>query len=192
LGKDTALHKASTDDYAELIRDQETLRTKHNAPEVAPPSSSVTSTIASVIKFAAIQMRDQHRLFSDADKLAKKYRVPEKRFWHIQVTALAESQQWSNLRILSESKTKSPIGYKPFARAAIRGKQSSAEILKYIDRVSANEERYDLFCEASLWKRALEEAGKLKDTRRVLNVKTLCNSNEIQLLADEMLGRLAQ
>lgn len=137
-------------------------------------------------------MRDQHRLFSDAEKLAKKYRVPEKRYWHIQVTALAESQQWSNLRILSESKTKSPIGYKLFARAAIRGKQSSAETLKYIDRVSASEERYDLFCEASLWKRALEEAGKLKDTRRVLNVKTLCNSNEIQLLADEMLGRLAQ
>jgi hypothetical protein len=175
----------------ELLRDQELLRTKHGAREVAPETSSVTETIASVIKFAATNVREQHRLLPDADKIAKKYRVPEKRFWHIKVKAFADSGQWSNLRIMSESKAKPPIGFKPFARAAINGKQSSNEILKYIERVSVPEERYDLFCEASLWKRALEEAGKLKDARRVLNVKTLCNSPEIQLMADEMMGRMA-
>ena len=191
LGKETAFHKTSTDDYLDLLRDQELLRTKYGAYEVAPETSSVTATISSVIQFASTNVREQHRLLSDADKLGKKYRVPERRFWHIKVQAYADSGQWSNLRMLGDSRAKPPIGYKPFARAAIRGKQSSAEILKYIDRVSVPEERYDLLCEASLWKQALDEAGKLKDARRVLNVKTLCNSSEIQLLADEMMGRLA-
>jgi hypothetical protein len=158
---------------------------------VVPDTSSVTATIASVIHFAAANVREQHRLLSDADKIGKKYRVSDKRMWYIKVKAFADSEQWSNLRILAESKTKPPIGYKPFARAAIKGKQNINEILKYIYRISVPEERYDLFCEAALWEKALEEAGKLKDGRRVLNVKTLCNSPEIQLLADQMLGRLA-
>ena len=97
---------------------------------------------------------------------------------------------------MADSK-KSPIGYKPFARAVIRGKQNVNEIKRYIDRVLAPEERYDLLCEASeagnreLWKSALDEATKLRDPRRIINVKSLCNDGEIQLLADQMLGRIA-
>jgi hypothetical protein len=167
------------------------LRTKYGSVDVAPYSTSVTDTIVSVIRFAAVNRREQHRLLVDADKIAKKFRVPEKRLWHIKVKAFAESEQWTNLRLLAESKTKPPIGYKPFARAAIKGKQGVTDIMRYIDRVVLPEERYDLFCEAVLWKRALEEAAKLKDVRRVANVKSLCNSPEIQLLADEMMGRMA-
>ena len=167
------------------------LRTKYGAYEVAPESSSVTATMASVIHFAAVNQREQHRLLADADKIAKKFRTPEKRLWHIKVKAFADSKQWSNLRILADSKNKSPIGYKPFARAVIRGKQNVNEIRRYIDRVQIPEERYDLFCEADMWRPALEEAVKLKDPRRILNVKTLCNDAEIQLLSDQMMGRIA-
>jgi len=191
LGKDTALYKSCTDDYLELLKDQEVLRTKYSSSEVAPEGSSVTGTISAVIHFAAANIREQHRLLADADKVAKKFRVSEKRLWHIKVKAFADSDQWSNLRLLADSKTKSPIGYKPFARAAIKGKQNVNEVLKYIDRVTVPEEKYDLFCEASLWKNALEEAAKLRDARRILNVKTLCNSAELQMLADQMLARMA-
>jgi vacuolar protein sorting-associated protein 16 len=122
----------------------------------------------------------------------KRYKVPERRYWHIQVKAFADSGQWTLLRTLAQSlRGKSPIGFKPFASAAIRGKQSEAEVMSYIDRVFIPEERYDLLCEAGLWKKALEEANKMKDSRRVLNVKSLCSSSEIQLQADEVLGRLA-
>jgi vacuolar protein sorting-associated protein 16 len=174
------------------LKDQEVLRTKYGAYEVAPEISSVTATIASVIQFAATNVREQHRLLVDADKIGKKFRIPEKRLWHIKVKAFADSEQWSNLRILADSRTKPPIGYKPFARAVIKGKQSATEILRYIERIQVPEEVYDLYCEAGLWKNALEEATKMKDSRRLLNVKTLCNSTEIQLLADQMMGRLAQ
>ena len=167
------------------------MRTKYGSADVAPGGTSVTGTIASVIRFAATNVREQHRLLADADKLAKKFRVPEKRLWHIKVKAFADSDQWSNLRLLAESKAKSPIGYKPFARAAIRGKRNADEIQKYIDRIPNSEDKYDLLCEAAMWKKALSEAVKLRDPRRIINVKSLCNSNEIQLLADEMMGKIA-
>jgi len=191
LGKDTALYKSCTDDYLELLKDQEVLRTKYGSSEVAPEGESVTGTIASVIHFAAVNMREQHRLLADADKISKKFRLSDKRLWHIKVKAFADSEQWSNLRILADSRTKSPIGYKPFARAAIKGKQNENEIMRYIDRVTDPEEKYDLFCEAGLWKKALDEASKMRDTQRILNVKTLCNSPDLQLLADQMMARLA-
>lgn len=189
-GKDTAFAKSCTDDYLELLKDQEVLRTKYGSFEVAPETSSVTATMTSVIHFAAVNQREQHRLLADADKIAKKFRIPEKRLWHIKVKAFADSKQWSQLRILADSK-KSPIGFKHFARAAIKGKQTETEILRYIDRVQTAEEKYDLLCEAELYKLAIEEAVRLRDPRRIMNVKTLCNNTEIQLLADQMLGRIA-
>lgn len=191
LSKDTQFQKAATEDYLELLRDQELLRTKHSSRNVCPETSSIMETISAVIKFAATNPREQHRLLSDADKLAKKYRVPEKRYWHMKVIAFADSNQWSNIRLMADAK-KSPIGFKPFAMAAIKGKQSVTEIQKYIDRVQAPEERYTLYCEASIWKKALDEARRLSDPRRVQNVRTLCNSQEIQAMADELLGRMAQ
>lgn len=150
----------------------------------------MTVLMASVIHYAATNQREQHRLLADADKIAKKFRIPEKRAWHIKVKAFADSKQWSNLRLLADSK-KSPIGYKPFARAAIKGKQTTTEIARYVDRVAIPEEKYDLLCQAEMWKPALEEATKLRDPRRILNVKSLCQQSDIQLLADQMLGRIA-
>lgn len=190
LGKETAFDKSCTDDFLELLKDQEVLRTKYGAFEVCPESSSVTATISSVIHYAASNVREQHRLLADADKIGKKFRIPEKRLWHIKVKAFAESEQWSNLRILGDSRAKPPIGYKPFARAVIRGKQPESEVLRYIRRITLPEERYDLFCEAALWKKALDEAFRMRDGRRIVNVKTLCNSNDIQLLAGELMAQL--
>ena len=191
LGKETTFAKSCTDDYLELLKDQEVLRNMYGSFDVAPASTSVTTTIASVLKFAAVQPREQHRLLSDADKLAKKFRIPEKRLWHIKVNAFADSGQWSNLRLLCDSRAKSPIGLKPFVRAAIRGGQTTAEVTRYLERLPTPEERYDMYCEAALWSQALDEAVRLKDSQRVLNVKSLCNNTDIQLQADQALGRLA-
>jgi hypothetical protein len=167
------------------------LRTKYGAPEIAPESSSVTATISSMLRYAAANEREQHRLLSDADKIAKKFRIPDKMLWHTKVKVFSETGQWTNLRNLADSKAKPPIGFKPFARAAIKGDRNVAEKTRYIERVTVPEERFLLFCEAKLWKRALEEAARLRDERRIIDVKTRCNSSEIQLLADQMLAKLA-
>jgi hypothetical protein len=191
LGKDTTFHKTSTDEQIELLNDQEVLRNKYGVPDVAPAGASVTETIVAVINHAAVNKRESHRLFADVEKLAKKFRIPDKRLWYIKVKALSESNQWPQLRKLAESKTKPPIGFKPFAMAAIKGNQGIAEIMAYVERVTLSEERYDLFCEAKQWKRALDEAGKMRDSRRLANVRSSCNSPEVQRLADEMLNRLS-
>lgn len=191
MGKETNYYKACTDDYLELLKDQEVLRTKYGAAEVAPESSSVISTIASILRYAAINEREANRLLTDAEKVAKKFRVPDKMHWHTKVRAFAETGQWNNLRKLADSKTKPPSGFKPFAQAAIQGDRSSSEVLKYIERVAAPEERFSLFCEAGIWQRALEEAVKLKDERRIIDVKSRCGSPELQMKADQMLARLA-
>jgi hypothetical protein len=191
IGKETTFQKSCTDEQVELLKDQEVLRNKYSAPEVAPSGASLTATMVAVINHSAVNKRESHRLLGDVDKLAKKFRVPEKRLWHIKVKALAESEQWPKLRTLGDSKTKPPIGFKPFAMAAIKGKQSPAEIMRYIEKVTSPEERYDLFCEADLWKRALDEAGRLRDSRRVANVRSSCNNVDVQRLSDEMLNRLS-
>jgi hypothetical protein len=191
LGKETGFQKQCTDEHIDLIKDQEVLRTKYGSPDVAPNGSSLAETMGAVLRHAAANKRESHRLLGDVDKLAKKFRVPEKRLWHIKVKALAESQQWPQLRALGDSKAKPPIGFKPFAMAAIMGKQPVSEIMRYIERVTSSEERFDLFFEANLWKRALDEAGKLRDSRRVTNVRSSCNSAEVQRLADELLNRLS-
>jgi hypothetical protein len=158
---------------------------------VAPESSSVTATISSVLEYAAINEREKHRLLTDADKIAKKFRVPDKMVWHTKVQAFARTGQWANLRMLADSRAKPPIGFKPFARAAIRANQNSSEMMRYIDRVSDPEERFGLLCEASMWKPALEEAFKMRDEHRIMNVKASCNNSEYQILADQMLAELA-
>ena len=189
-GKDAVFHKSCTDEYIELLKDQEILRTKYSASEVAPDSSSVVSTIYSILRYAGENEREKNRLLNDADKVAKKFRVPEKMVWHTKVKAFSETNQFENLRLLANSRTKSPIGYKPFARAAIRNGNIS-DILHYIDRITVPEERFSLYGEGGMWKRALEEAEKMKDGSRIIDVKTRCNDPEIQVAADQILGRLA-
>ena len=191
MGKETNFYKTATDDYLELLKDQEVLRTKYGANEVAPESSSVMATITSILRYAATNEREQNRLLTDAEKVAKKFRVSEKMYWHTKVRVFAETGQWMNLKQLADSKAKPPIGFKPFARAAIQGGRNTSEILKYIERITVPEERFSLFCEAGIWKRALEEAFKLKDESRIMDVKSRCGSPELQMQADQMLGRLA-
>lgn len=183
LGKESIFHKASADEYADLLSEQERLRNNYNAYDVAPESSSITNTISSVIRYAGIKPREAHKLFADAERLAKRFKVPEKRLWHIKVRAFSQSGQWANLRNLADSRQKNPIGLKPFALAAIAGNQPLAEIMRYIERVPVDD-RYDLLCEAKMWKKALEEAVAARDINRIMHVRGLCNSLDIQQLCD--------
>lgn len=127
---------------------------------------------------------------SDAERLARKHRLSEKRLWYLKVKAFADSNQWAQLRGLGDSKAKPPIGFKPFARAAIQHDQAASEICRYIEKMPLGEERYDLFCEAKQWKRAVDEAMKLKDAPRIANVRSMCNDAAIQRTCDEMLSRV--
>lgn len=184
IGRDAVFQKTCTDEYLELLLEQERLRRAYG-PDVTTKTSSVTETIFNVLCYAAVKMRESRKLLAEGEKIAKKFKVPDKRLWHTKIRAFAATDQWTNLRTLSESKTKPPIGFKYFALAVIKKKQSNVEILRYIEKVTDSEERYDLFCEAKYWKRAIEEARKMDDVNRIMNVRTVCNIPEIQQLCEK-------
>jgi len=182
-GKETAFEKACTDEYLELILEQERLRRAYG-PDVTVKTSSVTETIYNVLSYAAVKIREANKLLAESEKLAKKFKVPEKRLWHTKIRAFAVSDQWRNMQTLAESRVKPPISFKYFAAAAIKKNRDTSDILWYIGKVTDGEERYDLFCEAKLWKRAFGEAKRLDDVRKVMYIRSVCNDSEIQRLCD--------
>lgn len=183
IGRDAIFQKTCTDEYLELLLEQERLR-RAFGPDVTTKTSSVTETIFNVLCYAAVKMRESRKLLAEAEKIAKKFKVPDKRLWHTKIRAFAATDQWTNLRSLAESKTKPPIGFKYFALAVIKRQQSIVEILRYIEKVADSEERYDLFIEAKLWKQAVEEAKKMQDVNRIMHIRTVCNVPEIQRLCE--------
>ena len=82
-GKDCTFQKTCTDEYLDLISDQEQLRRQYGTINVAPPSSSIISTITSILQYAATDPRSSHKLYADADRLARKYKVSEKRLRYV-------------------------------------------------------------------------------------------------------------
>jgi len=175
-GKDCTFQKSCTDEQVSLIEDQAQIRRAFGSMEVAPPSSSVTSTIVSILKYAAVDPRSAHRLRTEADRIGRKYKIPEKRLWHLKVRALSESNQWPALRNLCDSRAKPPIGIKPFAQAVIKGRQGQVEIMHYIGLMTSDtdvEDRYDLYCEALMWSKAYDEAVRLGDPRKIAHVKSM-------------------
>jgi vacuolar protein sorting-associated protein 16 len=222
LGKETAFHKTTTDEYIELLKDrksclvygrttlsfvfgrltlflhfpEETLRAKYGSFDVAPGTSSVTVSISAILSYAATtqDQREKMQLLADAEKLARKARISPKRLYHIRVKAYADGGHWTTLTELAESR-QTPLGYKPFVRAAIYGYQGNNRdeyILSFIQKLGSNEERFDMLCEAALWKQALKVAEKdLKDIRRVKQMKDRCTDKTLHLEVEEALGRLA-
>ena len=134
------------------------------------------------------------QVLADAEKLARKARITPKRLYHIRVKAYADGGHWTTLTDLAESR-QTLIGYKPFVRAAIygyNGVNREDYILSFVHKLGSNEEKFDLLCEAALWKQALKVAERdMKDARRVKLVKDRCSDKSLQLEADVALGHLS-
>uniref|UniRef100_A0AAY4C2L1 Vacuolar protein sorting-associated protein 16 homolog n=1 Tax=Denticeps clupeoides TaxID=299321 RepID=A0AAY4C2L1_9TELE len=69
-----------------------------------------------------------------AEQLYKDFRVPDKRYWWLKITALADKEDWDELEKFAKSK-KSPIGYLPFVEVCVK-KHNKSEAKKYISRVT--------------------------------------------------------
>jgi hypothetical protein len=51
-----------------------------------------------------------------------------------------------------------------------RNKRPNAEIEKFIEKITVQEEKYDLFVEIRSWKKAMETAVRLRDPDRLIEV----------------------
>uniref|UniRef100_A0A8B9HT94 Vacuolar protein sorting-associated protein 16 homolog n=1 Tax=Astyanax mexicanus TaxID=7994 RepID=A0A8B9HT94_ASTMX len=73
-------------------------------------------------------------LHKHAEQLYKDFKVPDKRFWWLKLTALAEKEDWEELEKFAKSK-KSPIGYLPFVEVCVKH-HNKYEAKKYVSRVT--------------------------------------------------------
>jgi len=156
-------------------------------PDLGVKNAPISTTIYNIIFLAGVRPRESPRLIAEAERLAKKFKLSEKRLWHLKVQAFGDSDQWAALWSLAESKAKPPISLKYFALEAMKRNQSEDAIMKYIDRITESEERYEMLCEGKFWKRAIDEAMKLGDKSRLTHIRSVCNAPVIQQLCDELL-----
>lgn len=73
-----------------------------------------------------------------------------------------------------------------------RYKQPTHEVEKYIEKVSSVEDKFDLYLEVQLWRKAAEVAYKMKDSQRLEAVARMCGSHDANLVSSihEMLARM--
>eukprot|EP00752_Nemacystus_decipiens_P002885 g2684.t1 len=182
--KDLQFQQACTREQAELLELQRDLERKTGLDVFVDMSVSETLYHLIVVAASGGVQQGKHgldgpQMMAEATALQKRLKVPDKRFWHIKIKALASVGDWEALRKFG-SERKSPIGYKPFALACMRTKQTGlfgedAEryITSYIDRIPQAEDRYDLYLENKSWEKAAEAAARLKDPRRIAEVRRL-------------------
>jgi len=184
-------HRA-TEEQAELLEVQSALEKRTGKNENVFVGLSVSETIYNLIVLASDTLPPSltpSLLLAEAGRVAKNFKVPEKRFWHLKINALAASGQFENLKSFSNEK-KSPVGYKPFAQACIKHKQPSGVVEGYIDRVALQEDRFDLYVEVRLWQKAAETAFRLKDPLRLRQVQANCMMPGLQRSVEDLLVKL--
>uniref|UniRef100_A0A674A8X8 Vacuolar protein sorting-associated protein 16 homolog n=1 Tax=Salmo trutta TaxID=8032 RepID=A0A674A8X8_SALTR len=69
-----------------------------------------------------------------AEQLYRDFRVPDKRYWWLKLTALAEKDDWEEMEKFAKSK-KSPIGYLPFVEVCVK-QHNKYEAKKYVSKVA--------------------------------------------------------
>jgi hypothetical protein len=142
----------STEEQIELLKLQSELELKFGVACFF--DMSVSETLYNLIALCSSQRSHAMALLLDANRIQKRFKVPDRRFSHIKIKALAASGQWHALRTFASEK-KSAIGYAPFVRVCVHHGQPMSEIEHYMSRV-ITEERSSLYAELNLWRHVPE------------------------------------
>ena len=67
-----------------------------------------------------------------------------------------------------------------------RHKLPALETEKYIDKVTEPEDRFELYCEVSMWKKAADTAVKLKDPARLQEVARLARDPKVTAYCQDL------
>jgi len=114
--------------------------------------TSVSETIYNCIVLS------QHK---KAERVRQIFEVPDRRFYYIKIRALSECADWKMLERFA-NEMRPPIGFVPFARAAIR-RGEKLEASKYIMRVEDDRVRLELLVEIEFWIEAADLAVRIRD-----------------------------
>ncbi|NWH68977.1 VPS16 protein, partial [Geococcyx californianus] len=120
----------ATEDQIKLLRLQRHLQEDFDKPYL---DLSLHDTVSNLIL-------DGHH--KRAEQLYREFKIPDKRYWWLKISALANRGDWEEMEKFSKSK-KSPIGYLPFVEIAVKH-HNRYEAKKYAPRV-APEQRVKAF-----------------------------------------------
>jgi hypothetical protein len=177
--KDT-FHAQATEDQIRLLLLQREAEAETGKPFVG---KSLGDTLYDL--FAGADPAQRKR----AMKLAKEFKVPDKRLWYTRLAAAVAARDWEGLAQLASEK-KSPIGYAPFAEACIEA-NAVEEAKKYIARMSEVEERIEMFVRVKAFKEAAGVAREAKNGEQLMRIREMCpHDRQTQAQIEHWLGEL--
>ncbi|CAI4053187.1 hypothetical protein N7582_005661 [Saccharomyces uvarum] len=125
-------------------------------------------------------------------ELVKKFKVNEKKLYHLKCRILVETKKFEQLMQFAQSK-KSPIGYMPFYRY-LRSRGHIKEAASYVNMIPglSYQEKKKLYVDCESFYNAIQLAGKEKDIQGLKEIYNIIPANEPELkaFANETMGRI--
>lgn len=175
-GKDTSFMRTLVDEQMELIEAQKALeRRVDNVDAIAGidtefSNQNLNKTLQSLVELGIHDEVQYRWTEAEITKLVKKFKVSEKTIYYLKIETFAKNKKWSALAKFAAEK-KPPVGYRPFATAAIKYKAIDLEIERYIEKISGYEDKYELYMEIKSYPKAVDAAAKLRDPYRLQEVR---------------------
>ncbi|XP_015681384.1 vacuolar protein sorting-associated protein 16 homolog isoform X2 [Protobothrops mucrosquamatus] len=167
----------ATEDQIKLLRHQRRFQDDFDKPYV---DLSLHDTVYNLI------LDGKHKL---AEQLYRDFRIPDKRFWWLKISALAEQGAWEDLEKFSKSK-KSPIGYLPFAEISMKYGNSS-EAKKYTARVTP-EQKVKAFLLVGDFSQAAEAATERKNEAEMNLILSKCTDATVAAKLEQAKSQLGK
>ncbi|XP_051787017.1 vacuolar protein sorting-associated protein 16 homolog [Erpetoichthys calabaricus] len=161
----------ATEEQIKLLKFQRKLQDETDKPYV---DHSLHDTVYNLL------LEGSHR---HAEQLYKDFKIPDKRYWWLKISALAEKNDWEELEKFSKSK-KSPIGYLAFVEVCVKH-HNKYEAKKYVSKVTP-----ELKVKAHLLVGEVEQAADIAIERKNENdlnlVLSRCNQSTDRSLVERL------
>ncbi|XP_062491531.1 vacuolar protein sorting-associated protein 16 homolog, partial [Pezoporus occidentalis] len=167
----------ATEEQVKLLRLQRHLQEELDKPYV---DLSLHDTVSNLI------LDGQHKR---AEQLYREFKIPDKRYWWLKISALATRGDWEEMEKFSKSK-KSPIGYLPFVEIAVKH-HNRYEAKKYAPRVPP-EQRVRAFVLVGDLEQAADAAIEHKNESEMNFVLSKCSASTDAAVAEKLNRARAQ
>lgn len=161
----------ATEEQMKLLRWQRRFQEEFDKPYL---DCSLHETVHSLL------LDGKHK---QAEQLYKDFRIPDKRFWWLKISALAEKEDWEELEKFSKSK-KSPIGYLPFVEICVKH-QNKFEAKKYVTKVTL-EQKVKAHLAVGDLEQAVEAAIERRSESELNLVLSRCTPTTDRALLDKI------
>lgn len=135
------------DETRKLLKMQKEFSEKYSRPF---KNLSVCQTVTKLLQMGDLRV---------AEKVRNDFKVPDRKWWWLQIQVMAEQSQWEALEKFSKAK-KSPIGYEPFAEVCVKHRKEK-EAIKYIQRCR-DDQKIKWCTRAGLYEDAARMAFEMK------------------------------